>query len=268
MNEIESIFCKLLHCDRSRLYLDQKNLFLDNGKFHRLQQILRKRVSGEPLQYLLHEANFMGLTLDVKPGVFIPRPETEILVEATLEMLRGHGSESGELNILDIGTGSGAIAIALAKFLKRARITALDISAQAISQAKKNAVRHRVAQKISFLLRDFPQEQHRTTDLVPFDAIVSNPPYISAQDHAHLPFDVQQEPREALVALQDGFYFYHLIERRSRVLLRSGGFIFLEIGDGQAGGIKDIFCDRALWKSVRFVKDYHEVDRVAVIQRA
>ena len=263
MNEIETILIKLLKCDRQSLYLDKDRSLLDSKKFNRLEHILQKRVSGEPLQYLVGDVEFMGLVLSVKPGVLIPRPETEILVEEALKEI----SLKKCCSILDIGTGSGNIAIALAasKKLTGSQITAVDISETCLSVARANAKRHHLDGKITFYFSDlfscFQKENTR------FDFIISNPPYVSGKEYAHLPPDVQKEPVGALWAEEDGFYFYRRIQEEARTYLVPGGMIFLEIGAGQAQGIKKIFSDSSVWKGVEFIKDYNHNDRVALIKR-
>ena len=265
MNEIETILTKLLKCDRQALYLEKNRSLLDLKKFNRLEHILQKRVSGEPLQYLVGDVEFMGLTLSVKPGVLIPRPETEILVEEAIKEISLEKKE--RCSVLDIGTGSGNIAIALAasKKLPGFQITAVDISEACLSVARANAKRHHLDGKIIFCSSDlfscFQKENIR------FDFIISNPPYVSDKEYAHLPLDVQKEPLGALLAEEDGFYFYRRIQEEARTYLVPGGMIFLEIGAGQVQGIKKIFSDSSVWKGVKFIKDYNHSDRVALIKR-
>ena len=261
MNELETMLCNLLHCDRSGLYVKGERLFLTATQEKRLHSILKNRLKGRPLQYLLGDADFMGLKLKVAPGVLVPRPETEILVEeavARLSVVRK------SLRILDMGTGSGNIAIGLAKFLKDATIMAVDISAAALKIAAKNASLNGVARKIAFVRGDLFGCLKAADQ---FDVIVSNPPYVSEDEYARLPEDVLCEPREALVAADGGYDFYRRIEKGSRRHLASRGMLFLEIGDRQAKGVKKIFSDARAWKDVSFVKDLAARDRVAVIER-
>lgn len=263
MNEIEAIFCQLLGCDRSSLYLESRRSFLDAKQYGKFEKILKKRISGSPLQYLLGDADFMGLRLRVKPGVLIPRPETEVLVDEALKMICCSGFKNPR--ILDIGCGSGNIAISLAKFLKSACVEAIDISEICLSVAKSNARLHRVTSKIKFRRSDLFGCFKGGADL--FDVIVSNPPYIADRDYETLPEDVRREPVRALVAPERGFYFYRKIEAGARQYLREQGFIFLEIGAGQVEGIKNIFADRSVWEEPQFVKDHNEIERVVIVKR-
>ncbi len=263
MNEIETIFCKLLKCGRGDLYLDKARSPLGVKQLNRLEAILKSRVSGQPLQYLIGDVEFMGLRIKVKEGVLIPRPETEILVERAVEEISAKRKAS--CSILDIGTGSGNIAIALAKFLKGSRICAIDLSDICLSAARANAMLNRVASRITFLISDlfacFKEKNEA------FDFIVSNPPYIAEAEMRDLPESVRREPGLALLAKEGGLYFYSRIEKGSRKYLKEGGMLFLEIGDGQGKGISEIFSDRAIWKKPGFFNDLAGIERVAIIER-
>jgi len=268
MNEIESILCKVLACDRSSLYLDHSRRALRVDENRRLEAILRRRLQGEPLQYLLGDVDFMGLKLCVRPGVLVPRPETEILVDETLKrfLCGGLPKTGGRLNILDIGTGSGNIAIALAAFLpqnKRGRITAVDISETCLSVARANARRCGVADRIRFVKSDL----FSAVEGESFDAIISNPPYVSLREYRYLAEDVRREPREALVAPGNGLYFYRRFARTAARFLKPGGSLFLEIGDTQAGAIEKTFGRRQGWSAVEFIKDLAGWDRVAIMTK-
>lgn len=265
MNEIESILCKIFHCDRISLYLEPRRHPLDSRRSHRLETILKKRLEGAPLQYLLGETEFMGLRLRLKPGVLIPRPETEVLAEAALEAVRRDNKDS--CRILDIGTGCGNIAVALAaaRTGTQVSVVAVDTSPACLELARANARRHHVLNKITFLESDL--FSHLDARRGRFDLIVSNPPYVSAQDYVRLPDDVRREPVKALLAEDDGFYFYGRIAREAGAYLRPEGQLFLEIGYGQAKGIKEIFKDTSVWEEVQFIKDHNDIERVAVVKR-
>lgn len=263
MNELESIFCKLLNCDRSSLYLNSKRPALSISQLNRLEKILKKRTQGEPLQYLIGDTDFMGITLKVSPGVLIPRPETEILVEQALEWIK---TEGRSLKVLDIGTGSGNIPIALAKSSSAdlLDICSVDISDECLKIACSNAKNCGVADKITFLKSDI-FSCFRGNDI--FDCIISNPPYVCAEEYESLARDCRHEPKSALLAQEGGFYFYRRIEEGSREYLSCGGALFLEIGDTQADGVKKIFKDTKIWQDVTFIKDFCNRDRVAVIKK-
>ena len=263
MNEIETILTILQKCDRSRLYLYKRSSLLDLERLNRLEKILKRRISGEALQYLVGDVEFMGLRLRVKPGVLIPRPETETLVETALARISA--SKIVMPKILDIGTGSGNIAIAIAKFLTDGRIYAVDISDVCLRVAASNARLHRVRQRIvlrkSDLFSCFKGEKQV------FDFIVSNPPYIAPAEYESLPRDVRQEPALALLARDNGLYFYPRIEEGARGYLKPGGVVFLEIGDSMARDLAKIFGDRSVWQEPRFVNDLAGIERVAVIEK-
>jgi len=265
MNEIESILCKVLACDRSSLYLDHSRRALRVRDSRRLEEILRRRLQGEPLQYLLGDVDFMGLKLRVRPGVLIPRPETEILVDEALKrfLCGAVAKTGGRLDILDIGTGSGNIAIALAVFLPKdlcGRIVAVDASDVCLSVARANARRCGVADKITFVKSDLFSALGQER----FDAIVSNPPYVSQREYRHLAQDVRQEPKEALVAPENGLYFYRRFSMSSARFLKPGGMLLLEIGDTQDKEIRKIFGRRQGWSAVEFIEDLRGIQRIAI----
>jgi release factor glutamine methyltransferase len=265
MNEIESILCNILHCKRSELYLDRAHRALHAPETRRLEEILRRRMEGEPLQYLLGSADFMGLELRVRPGVLVPRPETEVLVNEAVSRL--NVPMASALDILDLGTGSGNIAIALATFLppdRLGRLVSVDISPVCLSVARSNARRCGVADKIKFLESDLFSSLGRNR----FDVIISNPPYVSRRDFKRLPRDVRREPVEALLADRHGLSFYERIEEGARIFLKDEGWIFLEIGETQVEGIRKIFKKRNVWSAVEVIKDLTGRDRVAIIRKA
>lgn len=265
MNEIEAIFCKLLHCDRASLYMDKHASFMTPKKAHDLEVILKKRISGEPLGYILGDVDFMGLRLCVRPGVLIPRPETEILVEEALGIIKSR--KPGFYRALDIGTGSGNIAIALAKFgLGRGvRVDAVDISDDCLRIAQMNALHHGIADRIRFISSDLFSGLAQDAA---YDMIISNPPYVAAREYDSLPQDVKREPFGALVASLDGLYFYQEIEMGARRHCVPGGRVFLEIGAGQLRAVENIFSDKNFWHEVGVKKDYNGIDRVFSATRA
>lgn len=264
MTETETILCKILDCDRAALYLELGRRALSAAQSERLHDILKKRAAGEPLQYLLGEADFMGLALKVSPGVLVPRPETEILVERALDWV---AEQKRDLKVLDIGSGSGNIAIALAKSASglRLSIASVDISDICLETARANAARHGVGDRVTFFGSDIFSSFKENEA---FDVIISNPPYVTQDEYQDLPQDVKREPRAALVGGEDGLYFYRRIQEGARRHLKGLGIIFLEIGETQAEAVKDIFCDRSFWADARIIKDYNDKDRVAIIERS
>jgi release factor glutamine methyltransferase len=217
---------------------------------------LRQRAARQPLQYITGEAGFYSLDLMVSPGVLIPRPETEILIERVIEIL-GHHAQS---DILELGTGSGNIAISLATELKQVRVTTVDISRTALECARANARSSGVTDRIIFFRGDlFSALPAKQT----FDLIISNPPYISADDIAGLAPEVRHEPLQALVGGADGLDFYRAMCAEARTYLKAGGFIAFEIGAGQAACVRRIMAVNG-FESIKTYPDLLGRDRVLI----
>ncbi len=261
MTEQELILTAILGCERVDLY--QKELSFTTVQQERYQDITFRRLQGEPLQYLLGETEFFGLRLQVDRRTFIPRPETEVLVETILARVQ---NRKAKIDILELGTGSGNIAVSLAKHLPGARIVTVDISDGALTVAKQNAVHHGVAEQILFLQADMVDFlAGRSGDLF-YDCVVSNPPYIPSGQLSDLPRDVQQEPRLSLDGGVDGLKFYHpLIKAWS--LLKEQGRLFFEFGDGQRRALEVILQNKMDTYSYEFVQDLSGRDRSAVLQK-
>ncbi len=224
------------------------------------ESLINRRASGEPLQYLTGTQEFFGLDFRVTPAVLIPRPETEHLVEAVLAWSQ---SQNKALRILDIGTGSGAIAIALAANQPSAEIIATDISPTALALASNNAVHLGFSDRIRFLESDLFSALD--TDEGEFDAIVSNPPYIPITDVLTLQREVvDHEPHTALFAGDEGLDIYHRLLPAARTRLREGGLLALEIGFGQSNALTQLL---ATWSNVQFINDYAGIPRVALATR-
>ena len=218
------------------------------------EALLERREAREPLQYILGETGFMGLTFLVSPSVLIPRPDTEILCE---EAIRRIGKRA--LRVLDIGTGSGALAVSIAKHCENAQVTAVDISEGALDMAKKNAEKNGAS--VRFLKSDCLSAVKGEK----FDMIVSNPPYISDEEMETLEPEVLLEPHLALRADHDGLAFYERISREAKEYLAPGGYLLFEIGWQQ----KDAVCAllRAHIGEPFALKDYGDNWRVVGAQR-
>jgi release factor glutamine methyltransferase len=220
---------------------------------------IERRRAGEPIQYITGEAEFYGLPFHVNRDVLIPRPETEHLVEKTIEL----ASNFGQPRIVDIGTGSGAIAIALGHKLTKSVITAIDLSPAALKVARGNASLNGCAHRIHFLegnlLDDVAAES--------FDIVVSNPPYVPEADRDSLAVEVRDyEPSQALFAGEDGLaVFCRLIPDAFRALV-SGGFITLEIGYGQQAAVQSLL-EAANFTQIAFTDDLQGIPRVATARR-
>jgi len=210
-----------------------------------------RRRSGEPIAYLLGEREFYGVSLAVSPAVLIPRPETELLVEFALEHLPPGGS------LLDLGTGSGAIALAVKQQRPNVRVTAVEQSPAALAIARRNA--ERLALAIEFLQGSWfaPVGGRR------FDVIVSNPPYVAAGNHHLGQGDLRFEPREALVGGSDGLDAIRQISQLSPAHILDGGWIAIEHGQGQDAAVRDLFTQSGL-ESVSSRPDLAGIERISV----
>ncbi len=261
MTEAEILFTEILDCERAALYLD-KGKKLDKAGALRVSSALKRRIAGEPLAYILGEVEFMGFKFKVTKDVLIPRPDTEILVETAVKIAKDNFSphNNSPVEILDIGTGCGCIAISLAKSLPLAAVDATDKSPEALRVAKENAALNNV--RVSFSQSDlFPDSELPITS---YDIIVTNPPYIPTQEISKLQPEVQNEPCLALDGGVDGLDFYRRIARESGGYLLPQGFLIMEIGFGQKEAVKNIFEETTGYKIIEVVKDYSGIDRVIV----
>ncbi|MBB5340569.1 peptide chain release factor N(5)-glutamine methyltransferase [Tunturiibacter gelidoferens] len=223
------------------------------------QIAVKRRLKLEPIQYITGEQEFYGLRLHVTPAVLIPRPETEHLVEAVLKLLPANQP----VKLVDVGTGSGAIAIALAVHLPLAEITAVDLSAEALAIAERNAREHNVANRIYFLRSDLLATIKSPGQT--FDAIVSNPPYIPESDRPTLHPQVREhEPATALFAGETGLDIYRRLIPEALSALKPNGILALEIGHEQQEPLTDLLAG---WNDVTFVNDLQQIPRVALARR-
>jgi len=241
----------------SRIDLHTQNLQLNPTQELQLEDALKRRAKGEPLQYIIGKTEFYGLSFYVAPGVFIPRPETEILVETVLNIFKGLPVDSCQsASVLDLCTGSGCIAISLAKYTKCDKIIATDVSEIAVNTAKKNAVLNGAGGKIDFRVASlFNGLRHNEK----FDIITCNPPYIKKDDIKKLPQEVAWEPQIALDGGQDGLDFYRKISQGAAQFLKESGILALELGDGQAYEVKNMFGG-----NTKIIKDTNGIERVLI----
>lgn len=225
-------------------------------EFHAL---IERRQAGEPIQYIVGEAEFYGLPFYVSRDVLIPRPETEHAVEKALQL----AAQFIQPRIIDIGTGSGAIALALAVHSPEASITATDVSAASIAVARRNAERNRVADRIRFLAGDLltpAAGEH-------FELVISNPPYVSEDDRTSLAVEVRDyEPSQALFAGGDGLAVYRRLIPAAWTALVPSGFLVLEIGHGQQAAIGALL-EASGFELIDFTADLQGIPRVAVARR-
>ncbi|MGE5219633.1 MAG: peptide chain release factor N(5)-glutamine methyltransferase [Chloroflexota bacterium] len=237
---------------------------LSPSRVRAYERLLTRRCAHEPVAYITGRREFWSLDFHVTPAVLIPRPETERLVEIVLQ-LAGALRTNQPLRIVDIGTGSGAIAVALASELADAHIFATDISAAALTIAADNAAENRVADNIEFVRSDLfaglPTDR-------PFDLLVSNPPYIPRAEIDALEPEVSRwEPRGALDGGWDGLDFYRRIAARAFNYLRSGGAVAVEIGAGMGRAVAALFKESAGCAEIELYQDYAGIDRVIVARK-
>lgn len=228
-------------------------------QFSEYIQLTERRLAGEPIQYITGEAEFYGLPFHINRDVLIPRPETEHLVEKAIAL----AAQFARPRIVDVGTGSGAIAVSLAHALPFAHITATDISAEALAVAKSNAARNGLADRVRFLEGDLLEPvaaEH-------FDIVVSNPPYVPESDRATLDVEVRDyEPAQALFAGEDGMAIYRRLIPAAFGVLVPGGYLALEIGYGQREAIHALLA-REGFAGIEFISDLQGIARVAVARR-
>ena len=258
MRESEALLSHLAGCQPIDLYIRRDLLPLPELQ-KRYQLLLKRRLKGEPLQYIIGSSQFMGLDFKVNRDVFIPRPETEILIEAIL------ANGIGEFAfILDIGTGCGNIAVTLARFISHSRVLAIDVSESALKIAALNARQHKVLDRVSFCQKDIFVGLDKKQE---FDLIVSNPPYIETDDLPALPPELSYEPSLALDGGEDGFFVLTEIIRRADRYLKNGGWLALEIGAGQSAEIHKRISRLGKFEASKIIKDYNGIDRVVMAKK-
>ena len=256
--DAEFLLRHLLDRERAALLARWKER-LDESEAARYVDLLERRHAGEPIQYIIGETGFYGLSFRVTPDVLIPRPETEHLVEKVIALCQGLERP----RIVDVGTGSGAIAIALAHALPHAHVTATDISPAALEIARENARRHGVADRVRFLRGDLmaPVAAER------FDVVASNPPYVATTERAGLALEVRDhEPEVALFAGCDGLAVYRRLILQAAEQIVAGGYIVLEIGYGQKEALAALLTE-SRFQNLEFVPDLQGIARVAVARQ-
>lgn len=291
----ELLLMHALGRDRAWIYSHPETA-IESGAAEKYFALIARRAAGEPTQYLIGKQEFWGLEFEVNPRVLIPRPETEHVVEVALERLSMRKDEgdfhaspnSRQIRIVDVGTGSGCIAVALAKELPNAEILATDISRDALEVARRNAARHSVADRIDFLHMDLlaallanqesPGVSHELESVshhVPitthqsqtFDLIVSNPPYVARDDAASLPIEVRErEPATALFGGPAGTEIYDRLVEQAVTLLVPGGSLVLELGYNSASHVRALL-DNPAWRRVEVTNDLAGIPRVIAAER-
>jgi release factor glutamine methyltransferase len=222
------------------------------------RSLIERRAGGEPLQYLTGHQEFYKLDFEVTPAVLIPRPETELIIEAALELLR----DDPEPHIADVGTGSGCLAISIINELPTARAVAIDASPSALLVAQRNAEHHGVADRLTLLESDCFSALEAN---LRFGLIVSNPPYVSEVEMKGLQREVNHEPRAALAAGPDGLSIIRRLLIEARPFLRPGGHLIFEIGFGQSEAVQQLI-DPRVWELVEIRADLQKIPRTFVLR--
>ena len=254
--EAEILLAHALKSERIKLYIDFEKE-PDKMGLEVFKGYIARRIKREPTAYITGHKYFMSLDLKVTPDVLIPRPETELLIENAVELSRAFDQK---ISALDIGTGSGAIAVSLAKFIDNIEVYATDSSKKALDVALENAKKHKVEGKIKFFEADlFPKDGQK------FDIIISNPPYIKTSDISGLQPEVKDfEPTTALDGGADGLEYYRRIIHAAGNYLKEGGFLLLEIGADQSIPVTGIINEKLRSKNVLMKKDIRGLDRVVI----
>ncbi|MEJ2614269.1 MAG: peptide chain release factor N(5)-glutamine methyltransferase [Ignavibacteriaceae bacterium] len=251
----ELLLADILNCKRLDLYLKfDQPLKVEEINIYR--EYISRRGKFEPLQYITGSVEFFGLEFKVNRSVLIPRPETEILVETVINSLE----KEENIDILDIGTGSGNIAVSIAKNLPNAKISAIDNSSEALRVAEENAKLNSVEDRIHFMNDSILNGVIYSAKK--YDIIVSNPPYISVDEFQNLQPELKvYEPRTALTDEGDGFSFFRIISSKTKHVLKKQGKLFFEIGKDQYKQVEKILIEND-FKNVTVKKDYLNIERV------
>lgn len=258
--DAEVLLSHYLNRDRAGLYRDGDYVPSDE-ELSFINQGLARRIDGEPVAYIIGKKEFWSLEFEVNRSVLIPRPETEFLVENVVKL--AEQNRSSRLKILEIGTGSGAISIALASELKTSRVFAIDISRAALTIARNNARQNGVASRVFFFCGNLCEPLKGT-----FDFVVSNPPYISEYEYEHLSSEVRKfEPKEALIAGREGTEFHRDIIKGAGTCLTNGGWLVMEIGYGQRGAVERLLRQSEKYDYIGSRCDYAGIDRVVLAKR-
>ncbi len=276
----ELLLSHVLSLKRIELYT-QFDKPVDQEQLHVLHALVKRAGQDEPVAYLTGKTEFYSIELDMTPDCMIPRPETELLVERAIEYLRARAAEGAGIRdaleagrlcdsagtpaqfVCDLCTGSGCIAVAIAKNFPGARIIATDISDAALSVAAANVQKHGLNDRISLLHGDLFDPLVPQLDTSKFDVIVCNPPYVSAPEYEALERNVKDyEPKVALFAGTDGLDVYRRVVEKADLFLKPGGALMLEIGYAQGPAVKELLEKAGAYGQIKIEKDIHNNDRI------
>lgn len=255
--EAEILLAHALKIKRIELYMQHERV-LKEEELAAFKQMILRRIKREPTAYIIGYKPFMSLDLNVTKDVLIPRPETEKLVEESISLVKLTGKDI--VHVADIGTGSGAIGVSVAKYCKSAKVYATDISKAAIGVAESNAEKHGVKERISFYLGDLFSP---IPEGIKFDLILSNPPYIKTSEIKDLQPEISKyEPAGALDGGSDGLDYYKRIVSQAPAYLADSGYLLLEAGYGQAESIIETIKNTGAFRETKKIKDLSGIDRV------
>ncbi|MBF8983745.1 peptide chain release factor N(5)-glutamine methyltransferase [Lutibacter sp. B2] len=259
--DAEVLLCHILQINRLYLFLNRKN-HLTEEQYDAYTEFVEKRIAGVPVQYIINKQEFMALDFYVEEGVLIPRPDTEILVEYIIDWMKAKKTNE-EINIADLGVGSGAITVSLAKYIPNAKLYGVDISQKALDIATKNAKANEV--QITFVKGDLLEPLKELKLKGKLDVLVSNPPYIPKKDIDGLQIEVSKyEPRLALDGGEDGLNFYRRIVDEGYIYSKKGGLIALEVGHDQADDVVGLLKAKEVYTNIQKIKDLSGIERVVV----
>lgn len=260
--EAEVLLAHALGIKRIQIYTMHDRV-LSEEELAAFKKLILRRIKMEPTAYIIGYRPFMSLDFDVTSDVLIPRPETEILVEEAIGLIKQ--SEKEPVSVLDLGTGSGAIAVSIAKYCANTSILATDISKPAIEIAKSNAKKHGVTDKITFLAGDLFSPVGKT---LKFDIIVSNPPYITASEIEALQPEISKyEPVRALDGGPDGLAYYRKIAAQAPAYLSEKGALLLEIGAGQSESVAEMIRTTGVFPAIKRIRDHSGIERVILASK-
>ena len=255
--DAEYILAHILRCQRKDLLIHPYRALLAD-EVAKFSACVERRGRREPLQYITGEVEFRGLLFHVSREVLIPRPETELLVDEVVKSVSKKGA-----TVLDLCTGSGCIAVCIAKELNDCRVYAVDISDGALAVARENAIRYAAGERITFLSGDLFDAIDPLNLKGKFDIIVSNPPYVSAEEMEVLQPEVKNyEPASALYGGEDGLDFYRRIIHESPYYMAAGGYLVMEVGYRQAWRIKSLLEEEKVFGKIAVIKDLNGIDRI------
>lgn len=262
---VELLLAETLGCSRIQLY-SSFDKPLEKGEVSTFRQLFQRRLAREPLQYIRGKAEFFSEQYIVNRDVLIPRPETEILVERVIELCQRQYRGAKTVRMLDVGTGCGCIAISIARRIENAQVLGFDVSDKAVAVAQRNLALNRLEGRVKFIVLDLfaPLKDAIRAGI---DIVVSNPPYVSKEEFERLMPEIRDfEPRSATCDEDDGFRFHRRIADLSGSVLKSEGWLFLEVGHNQSERVREILRGQGM-RNVNTFSDYVGFERVVTAQR-